>query len=205
MSGMANIEAPERANRERLMPFMVVGGLAALMWLVELIDLIPGVDLDQWGIQPRTLSGLIGVVTAPFLHDGIGHLLSNTIVFLVLGCIIAASGTVRFVQVTVIVMAVSGLGTWLLAPSGTITIGASGLVFGYLTYLLARGLFEVRVTYLVVALGVLVLYGGVLWGLLPRPGISWQAHVMGAIGGVLAARLVHSDRPAGSEPAPAPI
>ncbi len=192
-------DAPEKPEPELdlpgwLRPFLIVGLLVAVMWVVEIIDLIPGTNLDQWGIRPRRAVGLIGIVTAPFLHSGFAHLIGNTIPFLVLGGLIAASGVARFFQVTAVVALVSGLGTWLVGPALTDHIGASGLVFGYLTYLLARGIFERRLTYLVVGVGVLFLYGAVFWGLIPREGISWQGHVFGAIGGVLAARLIHGER-----------
>lgn len=174
-------------------PVVVVGVIAALMWLVEIIDLIPGTDLDRWGIQPREVDGLVGIVTMPFLHDGFGHLISNTIPFVIMGALIAASGLTRYFTVTAIIVVVSGVGTWLIGPDHSIHIGASALVFGYLTYLLARGLFDRKPTYLLVGLVVLFLYGGVLWGLLPRPGISWQGHLFGAIGGVVAARVIHAE------------
>ena len=176
-----------------LRPYLVVGMLAAVMWAVELVDLVPGTDLDQWGIRPRQARGLVGIVTAPFLHDGLGHLISNTIPFLVLGGLIAAGGVARYVQVTVAITLIAGLGTWLIGPARTDHIGASGLVFGCLTYLLARGVFERRPTYLLVGVVVLFFYGGVLWGLLPRPGISWQGHLFGALGGIAAARLFHGE------------
>jgi len=176
-------------------PFLVVFAMAAVMWLVELIDLLPHTPFDQWGIRPRSLRGLTGVAAAPFLHDGFGHLIGNTIPFLVLGCIIAASGIQRFIQVTVIVAVFAGVGTWLVGPTHTVHIGASGLVFGYLTYLVTRGFFEHHVGQIVVGLIVLAFYGSLLWGLFPRPGISWQGHAFGAIGGVVAAWVIHR-RPA---------
>ena len=175
-------------------PLIVVVGICAVMWVVELIDLLPGVNLDRWGIRPRTLDGLVGIVTAPFLHDGLAHLISNTIPFIVLGTLIAASSVGRYLAVTVMVALVSGLGTWLIGPAHTDHIGASAVVFGYLTYLLARGFFERKVGYIVVGILVLFFYGGVLWGLLPRPGISWQGHLFGAVGGVLAAWLFHDEK-----------
>jgi membrane associated rhomboid family serine protease len=173
-------------------PVIVVGALAAVMWVVEIIDLLPGTDLDRWGIQPRELGGLVGIVTMPFLHGGFGHLLSNTIPFVIMGSLIAAGGLARFFTVSAIIVVVAGVGTWLLGPDHTVHIGASALVFGYLTYLLTRGLFDHKPTYLLLGLVVLFLYGGVLWGVLPRPGISWQAHLFGAVGGVLAARVIHT-------------
>ncbi len=177
---------------EWMRPVVVVGALAALMWLVEVIDLVPGVDLDRWGLEPREVDGLVGIVTMPFLHGGFGHLISNTIPFVIMGALIAAGGLARYFTVTAIIAVVAGVGTWLVGPDGTVHIGASALVFGYLTYLLARGIFDRKPVHLLLGLVVLFLYGGVLWGLLPRPGVSWQGHVFGAIGGVLAARVIHA-------------
>ena len=188
--------APPRPKlTSELAPFLVVFAMAAVMWLIELIDLLPHTPFDQWGIRPRQLRGLTGVVVSPFLHDGFGHLIGNTIPFLVLGCVIAASGIQRFVQVTVIVALFAGVGTWLVGPTYTIHIGASGLVFGYLTYLVARGFFEHHVGQILVGLLVFFFYGSLLWGLLPRPGISWQGRAFGAVGGVVAAWVIHR-RPA---------
>lgn len=177
-----------------LRPFAVVVVMVGVMWVVEIVDLIPRVDPDRWGIRPRELGGLTGVPAAPFLHNGFGHLIGNTIPLLILGSVIAFSGIQRVVQVTVIVVAISGLGTWLLGSDNSLHIGASGLVFGYLTYLLARAVFERKFAYLIGGLIVLFLYGSVLWGLVPRPGISWEGHLFGAIGGVLAARFIHAPR-----------
>lgn len=189
------VERPTIDGGKLARPFVVVFAMAAVMWLVELVDLIPGTDLDTWGIRPRQLAGLTGIVAAPFLHDGFGHLIGNTIPFLVLGCIIAASGTQRFVQVTVIVALFAGVGTWLVGPAYSVHIGASGLVFGYLTYLVARGFFERHIGQIVVGLIVFIFYGSLLWGLFPRPGISWQGHAFGAIGGVVAAWVIHRRPP----------
>jgi membrane associated rhomboid family serine protease len=166
------------------------------MWVVEIVDLLPHTNLDRFGIVPRRLVGLRGIVFAPFLHTGLAHLIGNTIPFLLLGWLIAASGTRRFLQVTVIVAVVGGLGTWLTSPSNSVTIGASGLVFGYLTYLLARAVFEKKILYLLGGLVVLFVYGSLLWGLVPKPtaaggGVSWQGHLFGALAGVLAAWLLH--------------
>ena len=178
-----------------LRPYFIVALLVAAMWTIEIIDLFPGTNFDRWGVRPRQAVGLIGIATAPFLHSGLPHLISNTIPFLVLGGLIAASGINRFFQVTVIVGLVSGLGTWLVGPTGTDHIGASGLVFGYLAYLLARGFFDRKLTYLFVGVVVLFFYGGVLWGVIPRDGISWQGHIFGAIGGLIAARAFRSATP----------
>jgi membrane associated rhomboid family serine protease len=161
------------------------------MWVLEVIDVPLDGRLDRFGIRPRQVDGLDGIVLAPFLHLGFGHLVANTIPFVVMGGVICLSGAKRFVQVTVIVALVSGVGVWLTGASNSLVVGASGLVFGYLTYLVARGIFARNVLYLVGGAVVLAVYGGVLWGLFPRPGISWQGHLFGAIGGVVAASVLH--------------
>ncbi len=198
---MADRPVPTSTDVERprlgdaFQPVLVVVVLLAVMWAVEIIDLFPSTPFDSWGVRPRTVRGLLGVPLAPLLHSGFGHLFANTIPFLVLGAFIALGDVRRFVQVTVIVGLCSGLGTWLFASPGTVHIGASGLVFGYLTYLVARGFFAGRVLWIVGGVIVLLFYGGILWGLLPRPGISWTGHVFGAVGGVLAAWYVHGREP----------
>jgi membrane associated rhomboid family serine protease len=152
---------------------------------------------------PRDTDGLVGIVTAPFLHLGFAHLIANTVPFVALGAVIALSGAVRLVAVSAIVALVAGAGTWLVAPAGTEHIGASGIVFGYATYLIARGAFTRSLLHLAVGAIVLGVYGStLLFGIVPTEGISWQGHLFGGIGGVLAARAVHrSTRAAATRPA----
>lgn len=169
----------------------LVVALAALMWVSEVVDVLADLRLDQYGVQPREGDGLVGIVAAPFLHDGFGHLAGNTVPFLALGFGIALGGLARVAVVTAVVAFVSGFGTWLVGPEHSIHLGASGVVFGYGTYLIGRGLFERNLMHLAVAAVVAVGYGGVLLGgLLPEDGVSWQGHLFGAIGGVLAARML---------------
>jgi membrane associated rhomboid family serine protease len=157
--------------------------------VLEVIDQLADNRLDQYGIEPRDADGLIGVVAAPFLHGGFDHLASNTVPFLLMGFVIAAQGASRVLGVTAIVALVSGLGTWLIAPDNTVHIGASGIVFGYATYLLSRGFFNRSPLELVVGAVVAVVYGtALLGGLVPEDGVSWQGHFFGAVGGILAAR-----------------
>lgn len=181
-------------------PVVVVVGMIAAMWAMEIIDLFPGTPFDAWGIRPRTFIGLRGVVLAPILHSGFPHLIANTIPFALLGVAIAFGSVARFVQVVVIVGLISGLGTWVLGQTNSVHIGASGLVFGFVTYLVSRGIFARKILWLVGGMIVMMIYGGVLWGLLPRPGVSWTGHMFGAIGGVVAAWVMHgqpdTDRPA---------
>ncbi|MDQ3768422.1 MAG: rhomboid family intramembrane serine protease [Actinomycetota bacterium] len=189
------MRATAEPAKERMDAFGPLLGLVAIMWIAEMVDVVLGGRLDGLGIEPRDTEGLVGVVLAPFLHAGFGHLIANTIPLLLMGFAIALSGLARVVAVTVIVALVSGLGTWLIAAAGTVHIGASGLVFGYATYLISRGIFSRNLVHLALG-GVIVLVFGtvLLGGLLPEEGVSWQAHLFGAIGGVLAARLLTPDR-----------
>jgi membrane associated rhomboid family serine protease len=172
----------------------VLGGLVLSFWLVEALDmLLQGIVLDQWGIRPRQVEGLWGVLFAPFLHAGFGHVATNTLPFLVLGWFVLLQGLRPFIFVTLTVMLVSGLGTWLVAPANTLHIGASGLIFGYFGFLLLRGYFERSAPALLLSILVAMLYGGLIWGVLPQgPGTSWQGHLFGFVGGGLAAYYLRS-------------
>jgi membrane associated rhomboid family serine protease len=169
----------------------IVIALIALMWASEIVDTILDHRLDQYGIEPRDADGLSGIVAAPFLHAGFGHLIGNTVPFAILGFVIALGGAARVALVTVIVAFISGAGTWLIAPENTLHIGASGVVFGYATYLISRGVFNRDLVQLLTGALVAAVWGGVLLGgLEPQQGISWQGHLFGAIGGVVAARVL---------------
>lgn len=173
---------------------VVLMACVALAWAMELGDaLVPGRWLDSNGIVPRTWDGLRGIVFAPLLHGGFGHLIANTVPFLVLGFLVLLRGLGTFVGVSLLIMLLGGLGVWLLAPGNTIHIGASGLIFGYIGYLLARGYFERSFGSLAIAVVVAVTYGGALWGVLPgQPGISWQGHLFGFLAGVATAGLMRA-------------
>ena len=163
-------------------------GFVGLLWLVEVVDTLLGNRLDAEGIRPGNPEGLTGVLFAPLLHGGWAHLVANSVPLLVLGFLLLLSGVRRWVSVTAVVWVVGGLGTWLTGGPGTVHIGASGLVFGWLVYLLLRGLFSRRPGQIALGVLVLLVYGGMLWGVLPsQPGVSWQGHLFGALGGGLAA------------------
>jgi membrane associated rhomboid family serine protease len=171
--------------------------LVGLMWLSEIVDTALHGRLDQYGIVAREPDGLFGILTAPFLHLGFGHLISNTLPLVTLGALIAISGAMRLFSVTAIVTTIGGLGTWLVSPPHTITIGASGLVFGYAAYLIARGIFNRRIGQVLIGVVVVLVWGSaLLGGLLPQDGISWQGHLFGGIAGLLAAWFLSDDRPA---------
>ena len=184
-----------RGDDPRRSALLLLLAIVALMWVVEIVDVALDHRLDRYGIEPRDPDGLDGVVAAPFLHVGFGHLLANTVPFVVMGAVIALEGAKRLVLVSVIVALISGLGIWLVAAEGTIHVGASGVVFGYATYLIARGVFNRSGTELAVGALVLLIWGGaLLGGLEPQRGISWQGHLFGAIGGVVAARALARER-----------
>jgi membrane associated rhomboid family serine protease len=192
------------ATRSKKRPQWVVGGatiltFVALLYLVELIDQLMGGRLDTNGIRPLTTDGLWGIIFAPVLHANWQHLMANTVPLLVLGFLMTLAGLSRFVWATVIVWIVGGFGTWLIGNVGsacgpTDHIGASGLIFGWLTFLLVFGIFVRRFADIVIGLVVLFAYGGVLLGAMPVlhqcGGVSWQGHLSGAFAGVVAAYLL---------------
>jgi membrane associated rhomboid family serine protease len=182
-----------------------LGGLQLLavivvfMWVIEAINKVDGQGLDAEGaIYPHNVGRLWGIFTAPFLHAGFQHLESNTIPLLFMGVIIALEGARRLAATTVVVIVVAGLGAWLIAPGNEIIVGASGVVFGYATYLFARGLFNRSLLQLLVGAVVGVVWGGaLLTSIVPHYGVSWQDHVAGAVGGIVAAALLAGDRKPG--------
>jgi membrane associated rhomboid family serine protease len=177
---------------------VVLMALVALAWVLELFDTVTGmfgVSTNTFGIRPRTFGGLPGIFLAPLLHGNLPHLMANTVPFLVLGFLVMLRGLGTFVGVTLLVMVLGGFAVWLLAPGNSVHIGASGIIFGYIGYLLARGYFERNLGSIAVAVIVAVLYGGALWGVLPgRPGISWQGHLFGFLAGVASAGLMRPQR-----------
>ncbi|MFI5807884.1 rhomboid family intramembrane serine protease [Streptomyces sp. NPDC051561] len=167
----------------------------ALLWALEAIDSATGA-LDTFGLSPRSLPELRDVLPMSFLHHGFAHVASNTIPLLVLGFIAALSGIRRFASVVLTVMLVGGLGVWLTAPAYSNTAGASGVVFGLFGYLVVRGFVDRRPWDVVIGLVVAVVYGSILWGVLPtNEAISWQGHLFGLVGGVLAAFWFRRGRP----------
>jgi membrane associated rhomboid family serine protease len=198
--GHPHTPAPQAKKRPRWM----VGGatiltFVALLYLAQLIDLLTDHSLDGNGIRPNTTDGLWGIIFAPVLHANWQHLMANTIPLLVLGFLMTLAGISRFVWATAIIWILGGVGTWLIGNVGsscgpTDHIGASGLIFGYLAFLLVFGLFVRRVWDIIIGLVVLLLYGGVLLGAMPVlhqcGGVSWQGHLSGAVAGVVAAYLL---------------
>ena len=179
-----------------------------LLFAVELFDRIVPADLEAaGGIRPLHPSGLDGILFAPLLHADFAHLYGNAVVLIPLGTFVLASGWARFLGVTAVIMVVSGVGVWFTGDRESIVIGASGVIFGYLGFLLTRGLVERSWWAAGVALLIGLLYGWQLVGLLPTDErVSWQGHLFGFGGGVAAAILFRRRRRAAPvEPAPEPL
>lgn len=196
----ATSQAP--AGPRRWPALILLFCFVALMWVIEAADQVlmwatkdPQV-LDEYGVRPWTTDGLLGILTQPLLHGDWAHLIGNSIALLVLGSIIALSGVKPLISVTLLSWLVSGVVSWLIGGAGTVHIGASGIVFGYVAYVIVRGLFTRRLLHLAIGLLIGFFYGlDALAGLSPMlDGVSWQGHLGGAIGGVVSAWGLKRDR-----------
>jgi membrane associated rhomboid family serine protease len=213
MSGSAGYPATQQPKKR---PAWVVGGVAivsfvVLLWLIELFDSLSNHRLDDNGIRPLETDGLLGIVFAPLLHSNWQHLIANTGPALILGFLMTLAGLSRFIFATLIIWILGGFGTWLIGNVGTHCpyvgvscetnhIGASGLIFGWLTFLIVFGFFTRKIWEIVVGVIVLFVYGSVLLGVLPGTfGVSWQGHLCGAIAGVLAAYMLSGPERKGRE------
>jgi membrane associated rhomboid family serine protease len=169
---------------------MIIAAFTGVLYLTEAVDTLLNGALDRDGIRPRQLNGLEGILWAPVLHASWQHLAANTVPVLVFGFFALAGGVGQFIAVTATVWLIGGLGTWLTGSAGT-HVGASILVFGWFVFLLARSLFTRSWVQILLAVALFALWGTVLWDVLPgAAGISWQGHLFGAVGGVIAACLV---------------
>jgi membrane associated rhomboid family serine protease len=190
--------APTPRRTARVLPRNPVGSalfmllFTAGLYVIEAFDIVSGHALDrEYGIEPLEVDGLDGVLFAPLLHANWAHLMANTVPFLVLGFLAMAGGFRQFLVVTATIWLLGGLGVWLTGgyESGY-HIGASGVIFGWLVFLLTRGFFARSGLQILMAVGLFFVWGGILFGVLPgQPGISWQSHLFGALAGLLAARL----------------
>lgn len=186
----------EERLREAGGGMVLLVAIVAVMWLVEAFNSIDSGALGHDGIWARNLPRIWGILTSPFIHASFQHLLDNTIPLVCLGLVIAFRGAVRLAIITGSIIVLGGLGTWLIAPAHTVTIGASGVVFGYATYLLTRGVFDRNAAELAIGVVVAVVWGAVLISsLVPHPGVSWQGHLCGGLAGVFVAwRMSRYDR-----------
>ncbi len=175
---------------------LLLGGFVVLCWLVLAADAVLPGSFAIFGVVPRSVNGLRGIPLAPLLHGNAAHLMSNTVPLLVLGGLVLAADDRRFLTVTLWSVLGAGLAAWLFGAPRSVHVGASGVVFGYLGFLLSHGWFARRVGMILVSLFVAGVWGGLVFGVLPgQSGVSWQSHAGGFVAGVLAARHV-AKRPA---------
>lgn len=184
-------------NRDHMLAFFrraaALVAFVALLWAIHLVNWIIGYGLNPaFGLIHRHVSGLDGVIAMPLLHGSFAHLMANTPPLLVMGGLLVATTTRALLPVNAVVIGLGGGLVWLFGSSA-IHIGASGLVFGWFGFLVARGFVDRSLITLGAALVVGVLYGSILWGVLPgQPGVSWEAHLFGAIAVAVAAVLVRT-------------
>lgn len=175
---------------------ITVLGVAAVLWIVQIVNATNHYSLDRFGLRPRRLDGLWGVLTEPFLHASWSHLFSNTVPLVAVGWVLMVSAGLRtWLTVGAMVVILGGLAAWLVAPAGII-VGASGLIFGWLGYLIARAYFSRKLRWIIVAALVLFFFGTLLSGLLPSldSNVSWQSHVCGFVAGIVAGGVLHPRR-----------
>lgn len=188
----------------------VLAALVAIFWIIVILNelvleqilvIANGCalrrGLNALGIVPQSFIGLRGILFAPFLHGSFYHVLANTAPFIVLGWLVMLRNIKDFYFVSAMSALVGGLGTWLIGRPCTVHVGASGVIFGYLGYLLFRGYFERSFVAITISLAIAITYGGLLWGVLPtRSYISWEGHLFGFIGGIIAAKLLSPNKTA---------
>jgi len=175
--------------------FRVMVMLVAALWFIEIADQVwtrssPTHSFDDLGIRPRTLWGIVGILFAPFVHSGFGHLANNSLPLILLGWLVMLGGRLLFFKVSGLILLVAGVATWLFGTAPGPHLGASGLVYGYLGFLLVRGFLEPSVRWVVVSVAVGVLYTGILGTMLPAGQVSGAGHLGGFVGGVLSGWLL---------------
>ena len=179
-----------------LKEFKILISSVAIFWTIEILDyaVFQG-SLDRYGIQPRETAGLIGILFAPLLHGGFGHLIANTIPFISLGWLTMLQEESDFYIVSIVSALVGGIGVWLFGAPNSVHIGASILIYGYLGFLLLRGYFQKNFPSIALSVFVAIIYGSLVWGVFPSQlGVSWQGHLFGFVGGAIAAKMIAKEK-----------
>lgn len=188
---------PEDHGRRRLVTALLPPALVvALIWIVYAFDRVFSLDLYRYGVLPRAIKGLWGILISPFVHGDFNHLVSNSTPILVLGWLLVYFYPKAAWRVVVACWAMGGLWVWTTARD-SYHIGASGIIYGLAAFLFFSGVFRKRIALMAVSLIVVFLYGGMIWGVLPlRVGVSWESHLFGGIAGVLMAWFYRKVPPA---------
>lgn len=177
--------------RERVTALLVFLGFLWAVWAWH--QIFPGMLF--YGVIPRNTDGLRGIITGPFLHLSLDHLIANSIPLAILGALILIRGVKELVYVILVSGLISGIGIWIFGTPGTMHFGASGIVFGMMGFLIFRGIFDRRLTSILITVIVALLYGRTLMAsFMPEAGVSWSGHIWGFVGGVIAARWRHPRR-----------
>lgn len=154
------------------------------LWLIFLLDFIIPINFNNWGILPRTTSGLIGILLSTFLHANLVHLLSNTIPLFILTFVLLTFYKKNSLQVILIVILLGGFLVWLFARN-SYHIGASGLIYGLVAFLVSCGIFQRNIKSIIISVIIFLLYGGIMYGVLPTNSyVSWEGHLFGALSGI---------------------
>ncbi|HPV41197.1 MAG TPA: rhomboid family intramembrane serine protease [Spirochaetota bacterium] len=173
--------------------FKTVLFIVLVLWVILIIGFI--YPIENFGIKPRTMAGLPGILLAPFIHAGINHLVTNSISLLILGSIFMTMERKLSFQLLLQIIIIGGFGTWLIGRSEFTHIGASGVIYGILGYLLTMGFFIRNLKAILVSVLVFILYGGAIWGIFPTSGfISWESHLSGFIAGIITAERYATKR-----------
>lgn len=193
---MSSYYRKSASKKPILKEFKILIISVTIFWAIEILDffVFKG-SLDRYGIQPHEVIGLRGILFAPFLHGGFGHLMANTIPFIILGWLTMIQETKDFYIVSFLSALVGGMGVWVFGAPGSIHIGASILIYGYLGFLLLRGYFQRNFPSIALSIFVAVAYGGLIWGVFPSDmRVSWQGHLFGFIGGAIAAKIIAQEK-----------
>ncbi|WP_169836039.1 rhomboid family intramembrane serine protease [Corynebacterium aquilae] len=183
---------PQNHKPQRLKSAAAIAvGYLVVLWVIYGLEILFGQSALKFGVHPLDVTSLPDIFTAPLLHGSLQHLISNSIPGALFAFLIALSGKRAFFQSTLIIAIISGLGVWLIGGPNSVHIGASGVIYGWLAYLVVRGWFNSNLLQLILGVVLGLSYTGWIWALLPTtPGVSWQYHLCGAIGGIIAARLM---------------
>jgi membrane associated rhomboid family serine protease len=202
------VKAAEIDVAEAKKAFFLMVGFIALIWVLQIFNWVGHYRLDyDYGILPRNIGRLPEIVTAPFLHFSWNHIEGNSGPLFVFGLLAAYRGVKKFLGVTLIVAVTSGLAVWLFQGGNELTVGASGLIFGYFGYVLSRGLFDRNLIDVLTALVMALSYAYILTVAIPgAPGVSWIGHLGGLIGGIASGWIFRTRRTVpGTAPAKIPV